>query len=206
MARDNMHDNLRSLIGKLNDTCYNALEAAARLCQQRAQYEVDIEHLLLMLSEGPDTDLRRLLRYYDIDQAGFVRDLTYTLDRFKTGNTRTLVFSPRLLQLLTEAWSLASLDFGATRIRSAHLLLALLESRDLAPLARESSKELQRIAVQCPQTRKRRTGLRAVRKTSCHHRRLASRSRTARRLSSCSGRRRTAPRSVRRVDPAKLSP
>jgi type VI secretion system protein VasG len=142
-----MYDNLRSLIGKLNDTCHNALEAAARLCQQRTQYEVDIEHLLLMLNEGPDTDLPRLLRHYDVDQARLARDLACALDRFKTGNTRTPVFSPRLLRLLSAAWTLASLDFGATRIRSGHLLLALLESRDLAPLVRESSKELQRVAV-----------------------------------------------------------
>src|SRR5437867_3579481 len=125
MMRDNMNTNLRSLeslIGKLNDTCHNALDAAAKLCQRRTQYEVDIEHLLFVLSEGRDTDFQRLLRHSDVDQARLARDLTRALDRLRSGNTRTPVLSPRLLQLLSEAWTLASIDFGAARIRSGHLL------------------------------------------------------------------------------------
>ena len=41
--------NLRSLIGKLNDTTRNALEAAAGLCLSRTHYDVEVEHYLLKL-------------------------------------------------------------------------------------------------------------------------------------------------------------
>ena len=39
-----MSVSLKSLIGKLNDTCRGALEAAAGLCLTRTHYDVDIEH------------------------------------------------------------------------------------------------------------------------------------------------------------------
>jgi type VI secretion system protein VasG len=143
-----MSVSLKSLIGKLNDTCRNALEAAAGLCLTRTHYDVDIEHLFLKLSEVQDTDFQRILRHYEIDQSRLSRDLTRALDRFKTGNARTPTLSPHIPELIADAWTLASIDFGVTKIRSGHLLLALLENDDLARLARESSAELQRISVE----------------------------------------------------------
>jgi type VI secretion system protein VasG len=143
-----MSVSLKSLIGKLNDTCRSALEAAAGLCLTRTHYDVDIEHLFLKLGEMPDTDLQRLLRHFEIEQARLARDLTRALDRFKTGNARTPALSPRIPRLIGEAWTIATIDFGAARIRSGHLLLALLENEDLARLARESSDVFQQISVE----------------------------------------------------------
>jgi len=143
-----MSVSLKSLIGKLNDTCRGALEAAAGLCLTRTHYDVDIEHLLLKLCEAQDTDFQRLLRHYEIDQARLSRDLTRALDRLKTGNARTPTLSPRIPRLISEAWTIASIDFGASQIRSGHLLLALLENEELARLARESSDVLQQISVE----------------------------------------------------------
>jgi type VI secretion system protein VasG len=148
-----MNVSLKSLIGKLNDTCRSALEGAAGLCLTRTHYDVDIEHLFLKLSETPDTDLQRVLRQYEVDQARLSRDLTRALDRLKTGNARTPALSPRIPRLLTEAWTAASIGFGAPRIRSGHLLLALLTNEDLARLARESSPEFQKISPEDLQAR-----------------------------------------------------
>ena len=100
-----MSVSLKSLIGKLNDTCRSALEAAAGLCLTRTHYDVDIEHLFLKLCEAQDTDLQRLLRHYEIDQARLSRDLTRALDRLKTGNARTPALSPRIPRLISEAWT-----------------------------------------------------------------------------------------------------
>jgi type VI secretion system protein VasG len=141
-----MNVSLKSLIAKLNDTCRSALEGAAGLCLTRTHYDVDIEHLLLKLLEMPDTDLQRVLRQYEVDQARLARDLTRALERLKTGNARTPALSPRVLRLISTAWTTASIDFGASRIRSGHLALALLADEDFARLARESSAEFQKIA------------------------------------------------------------
>src|SRR5262245_13978831 len=143
-----MNLNLKSLIGKLNDTCRQALEGAAGLCLSRTHYDIDLEHLLLKLTEAQDTDIQKILRHYEVDHARFTRDLTRALDRLKTGNARTPALSPRILRLVTEAWNLASIEFGANRIRSGHLLLALLNEENLGRLARETSSELQKVSVE----------------------------------------------------------
>ena len=142
-----MNVNLKILIGKLNSTCRRALDDAAGLCRTRTHYDVEIEHLFLKLSEASDTDLQRLLRHYDLDQSRLERDLTRVLDQLKTGNARTPALSPRIPQLISEAWVLASIDYGATRVRSGHLLLALLANDDLARLSREISAEFRKITV-----------------------------------------------------------
>ncbi len=143
-----MNVSLKSLISKLNDTCRNALEAAAGLCLTRTHYDVDIEHIFLKLSEATDTDVQRVLRHYEVDQARLSRDLTRALDRLKTGNARTPALSPRIPRLIGEAWTIASIGFNAPHVRSGHLLLALLGDDDLARLARESSPEFQKISVE----------------------------------------------------------
>ena len=87
-----MNVNLKSLIGKLNNTGRQALEAAAGLCVTRTHYDIDIEHLLLKLVEAENTDIQKILRHYEVDQARLTRDLTRGLDRLKTGNARTPAF------------------------------------------------------------------------------------------------------------------
>lgn len=142
-----MDINLKSLIGKLNDTSRRALESAAGLCLSRSNYNVEIEHWLLKILELTDSDLARLLRYYEVDQSRLSRDLTRSIDRLKTGNTRPPALSMKIVDLVREAWVLASVEFGAPAVRTGHLLLALITDPDLARLTRESMPELARISA-----------------------------------------------------------
>ena len=137
---------LKSLVGRLNDQCRRSLEAAAGLTLSRSNFNVEIEHWLMKLLEAPDTDLLAILRQYEIEPARLATEMTRVLDRLKTGNTRAPALSPHVVQLAREAWMLASLDYGAARVRSGHLLCALLSEESLAPLAREASAQLARIA------------------------------------------------------------
>src|SRR5215203_1323350 len=143
-----MNTNLKSLIGKLNDTCRNALEAAAGLCLSRTNHNVEVEHLLLKLVEHPDTDVARILRHFEVDGARLSKEITRALDRLQTGNARTPAFGPHLPALMQEAWVLASVNYGAARVRSGHLLLALLADERTAWLAREMSGEFARVSVE----------------------------------------------------------
>src|SRR5829696_1385658 len=143
-----MNTNLKSLIGKLNDTCRNALEAAAGLCLSRTNHNVEVEHLLLKLVENPDNDVARILRHFEVDGARLLKEMTRALDRLKTGNARTPAFGPHLPALMQEAWVLASVNYGAARVRSGHLLLALLADERTSWLAREMSGEFARVSVE----------------------------------------------------------
>jgi type VI secretion system protein VasG len=136
---------LKQLVGRLNDPCRRALEAAAGLTLSRTHYNVEIEHWLLALADRPDGDVTAILRHYEIDQGRFVTDLNRALEKLKTGNSRAPSLAPDIVELGKQAWLLASLEHGATRVRSGHLLWALLTDETLARRAREASSQLLKI-------------------------------------------------------------
>jgi type VI secretion system protein VasG len=136
------------LVAKLNATSRSALEEAARLCVARTHYEVDIEHYLLKLAEMSDADVAAIFRHFEIEASRVSRDLTRALDRMKSGNSRNPAISPRIVKLLSEAWSLGSLEYSATQIRSAFILTALLTSDSLSHFATSSCPELAKISVE----------------------------------------------------------
>jgi type VI secretion system protein VasG len=136
---------LKQLIGRLNEPCRRALDAAIGITLARTHYNVEIEHWLLKLAEPADGDVTAILRHYEIDQGRFVTDLNRALEKLKTGNSRTPGLAPDIVELGKQAWLLASLEQGATRIRSGHLLWALLWDETLARHAREASGQLLKI-------------------------------------------------------------
>jgi type VI secretion system protein VasG len=138
---------LKTLIAKLNPICRKAAERAASLCFSRGQYEVDLEHLFVALLDEPAGDLPLVLRASGVDPHALRADLERELERLKTGNTRTPVFSVHLSELFEQAWLIASLDSQIGRIRSGHLLLALLTGPDLAQFAQRMSPQFARVRV-----------------------------------------------------------
>ncbi len=137
---------LRPLVERLGDSCRRALEAAAGLTLSRTHYNVEIEHWLLKLAESAGDDLVLVLRHYGVDEGRFVADINRALDRMKTGNARAPALSPDIVEWIKQAWLLASVEHGQARIRSGHLLLALLSDDALARQARDISGQFARIA------------------------------------------------------------
>ena len=142
-----MSTHLKTLISKLNDTSRKAAERAANLCMTQGHYEVDIEHLFMALLEQPRSDFALLCKRFDVLAAELLRDLEGELRRLKNGNTRTPVFGAHLPRLFEHAWLIASLDSHQARIRSGHLLVALLTEPSLSQLALRSSKQFARFRV-----------------------------------------------------------
>lgn len=140
-----MSTSLKTLISKLNDPCRMAAERAANLCMSRGNYEVDLEHLFLAFTEQPESDFITVAKRSGISPSALERDLTDEISRFKTGNTRTPVFSPHLPKLFEQAWLIASLDTRNPRIRSGHLLLAMMNEPDLSQLAYRGSRQFEKI-------------------------------------------------------------
>jgi len=140
--------NLRSLVAHCNDTCRKALEAAAGITVSRSHYNVELEHVLLALLDRSGADVLAVLRHFEIDAGRVARELTRALDRMRTGNARAPGLAPEVIDLLKQAWLLASIEYGAARVRSAHLLLALLTDDTLARHARDASPLLGGISAE----------------------------------------------------------
>ncbi len=137
--------NLKSLVGKLNDTTRSTLEASAGLCLSRTHYDVEIEHFLVKLLDQADTDAQRILKHFGVDPSRLTTQLSKALDMLKTGNARTPSFSPHLVKMFTDAWTIGSLDFAQPRIRSGAILLAIASNEELSRMVNESSREFAKI-------------------------------------------------------------
>ncbi|RUQ75865.1 type VI secretion system ATPase TssH [Azospirillum doebereinerae] len=138
---------LQSMISRLNPLCRRTLEAAVGQTLSRTHYNCEIEHWLLQLVGATDGDVSAVLRNYEIDAGRLSADLTRVLDKLKTGNSRAPALSPNLVQLMREAWVLASLQYGEGAVRSGHLLAALLSDESLAAQARDMSGQFARITA-----------------------------------------------------------
>ena len=137
--------NVRSLIGKLNDTTRHTLEAAAGFCLSRTHYDVEIEHFLTKLLDDSDADFAFILKAFGVDKSRLAAELTRSTDKLKSGNARTPALSPSLVKMLTEAWTIGSVDFDASLVRTGFSILALVSNDELARISREISKELQKV-------------------------------------------------------------
>ena len=137
--------NLKSLIGKLNDSTRNGLEAAAGLCLARTHYDIEIEHYLTKLLDSTDNDLAAILKHFEIDGSRFSAELARALDKLKSGNARTPALSPTLVKMLLEAWTIGSIDYNAGQVRTGFTILALATNDDLSRLMREVSREFSKV-------------------------------------------------------------
>jgi type VI secretion system protein VasG len=135
--------NLKSLIGKMNETTRRTLEAAAGLCLSRTHYNIEIEHWLMKLMEIGGTDIAAILSHFDCDSTRLNRDLTRVLDKLKTGNSRPPALAPSTCDVARDAWLHASVEFGDNRIRSGHILYAMLADDGLRLSAIDASPEFE---------------------------------------------------------------
>lgn len=136
---------LKSLVGRLNETSRNALEGAAGLCLSRTHYNVEIEHWLLKLLEVPDSDILAIFDKFDIDLGRLHQDLNRELDRIKGGNTRAPALSPSIVDISKNAWMLASVEYGHGVATSAHILTALMLDDSMRQSTGALSGELKKI-------------------------------------------------------------
>jgi type VI secretion system protein VasG len=136
---------LKALVGRFNEHCRRSLEAAAGLTLSRSHYNVELEHWLIKLADGADTDIAAILRHYDADHGRLMADLNRGLDRMKTGNARAPSLSPEIVEVAKQAWLLASVEHGLTKMRSGHLLWAMLADETVSRHVRDSSGQFGKI-------------------------------------------------------------
>ncbi len=119
---------LKKLADRLNRFTTSRLEDALARCVAHTHYEAGPEHLLLSLASTNEGEFAEGLRTFGKERHALVRMLEKSLESMRRGNTGRPVLSPLLVELLHDAWTVASLDLEQTRITSGALLLAVVST------------------------------------------------------------------------------
>ncbi|PIJ49608.1 ClpV1 family T6SS ATPase [Erwinia sp. OLTSP20] len=121
----------KNLFGKLDYTLFNTIESATSLCKMRGNPYVELVHWINQLWHHDNNDIKCIVRYFNIDGEELERALTRELTRLPAGATAISDFSYHIELAIERAWVCASLEYFESRIRSGHLLLALLTNMEL---------------------------------------------------------------------------
>jgi len=116
----------RALVRRLTPTATRLLEASVGRAANSRAYEIVVEHLLSTMLEDERGDAARLLHQHDIDRNRLLAHVERVLTGLRTGNAGRPVFSESLFQWIEDAWVVASVEWGAVRLRSGFLLAQLV--------------------------------------------------------------------------------
>jgi type VI secretion system protein VasG len=117
-----------ALFGRLAPLGYRAIDSATTFCKLRGHSNVELEHWLHQILQGQDSDLHRILRHFQVDTSALARDLTDALDRLPHASGSALDLSSQVEEAVERGWMYASLQYGATQVRTGHLLLGMLRT------------------------------------------------------------------------------
>ncbi|NLA89772.1 MAG: type VI secretion system ATPase TssH [Alcaligenaceae bacterium] len=120
--------NRTDLFAKLNTTLYRALEGATAFCKLRGNPYVELVHWLHQLMHEHDTDLQRILRFFEIRPEDVEQGIIAALDELPRGASSVSDLSEHIDTATERAWVYGSLKYGDARIRSAYLLLGILKN------------------------------------------------------------------------------
>ncbi len=121
---------LPALIERLNTICRQGMESSAALCISRQGAEITPAHLLFKLLETPFSDVRQILEHAGINHQTLQPLVGDSLNGERQTAEPYPSFSPLLIELLQDAWLLASTELGHQELRSGAIFLALLMNAD----------------------------------------------------------------------------
>lgn len=132
------------LFGKLNRVGYKSIESATVFCKMRGNPYVEVVHWIQQILMLPDSDLHRIVRYFNLDASRLAQDVTIALDQLPRGATSISDFSPDVENIVERGWTYATLLFGETQVRTGYLIVGALSAgpleRTLLALSSEFGK------------------------------------------------------------------
>ena len=97
------------LFGKLNEQLFRAAEAATVACKLRGNPYVELVHWVHQVLQDQDSDVRRLLKHFEVNPATLERDITAELDRLPRGATAIVDFSEHIDLAIERSWIYSTL-------------------------------------------------------------------------------------------------
>lgn len=133
------------LVKKLSQTSRDGFEKAVGLASSRSHDSVDTPHVMTSLLESDDSDLNKMLSFFDFDTTAALMGLAQQLDQMKSGFDGFPKIGSDVARLLFESWMLASSEFQSLSIHPAHLLLAAVASPKIQLSLIKASPEFEKL-------------------------------------------------------------
>ena len=134
-----------ALFGKLNTMGYKAVEGATVFCKMRGNPYVEIVHWLAQIVQLPDSDFHKIIEHYKVDPARLSADMTAALDALPRGATTISDLSQHLEDAMERAWVYGSLLYSSSQVRTGHLVLGMMKTKQLRNIFLGISREFARI-------------------------------------------------------------
>ena len=134
-----------ALFDKLSPAAYKALEGAVVACKLRGNPYVELAHWFDQLLRQAELDVPCTVRAFELQPEKVAIDSTKALDALPRGATSINSFSSHIYAALEQAFLWSAVYFDATRIRSGHLLLAVLKTELLRDVLFRISSEFEKI-------------------------------------------------------------
>ncbi|TMM54133.1 type VI secretion system ATPase TssH [Sulfitobacter sabulilitoris] len=134
-----------ALFGKLNSVGYKAVEGATVFCKMRGNPYVEIVHWLAQIVQLPDSDFKRICDHYKVDPARLAADMTAALDALPRGASTISDLSQHLEDAMERAWVYGSLLYSSSQVRTGHLVLGMMKTKNLRNIFLGISREFARI-------------------------------------------------------------
>jgi type VI secretion system protein VasG len=135
------------LFSKLGATAFKALEAATVFCKLRGNPYVELVHWMFQLNQAENGDFSKIVEKFGLDPAKLQADFTLALDSLPRGASSISDLSSHIDEAVERAWTYASVMYGSSRVRSAHLLIGAFKSTSLRNALLSISREFDKIKV-----------------------------------------------------------
>ena len=139
--------NLEAVAGKLNRIGYEAFFKALRQAKGAGNRNVELAHWLLHLLQGERTDIGLTADHFGLDRNKLLMDINAAIAGFRRNETEMPTVSNTVMDLLDRGWHYATLFFGETQIRTGHVLVGAMQSRDLDRALKNISSEFNKMSV-----------------------------------------------------------
>ncbi len=138
---------LETVAGKLNRVGYEAFFAALRQAKRAGNRHVELAHWLAHILQGERNDIGLTADHFKLDRGRLLADVGKVVDGFRANETEMPAVSNTIIDVLDRGWHYATLYFGEMQIRTGHVLVGALQSRELARAFSAVSAEFGKISV-----------------------------------------------------------
>jgi type VI secretion system protein VasG len=138
---------LDAVAGKLNRIGHEALRKALYQAKSAGNRYIEPAHWLNHVLQNDQSDIALTADHFKLDRGKLMHDVSTAFNRLDKSKTESPAASDTLMDFFDRGWHYATLFFGETQIRTGHILVGVLKSREFTRALTQVSPELGKISV-----------------------------------------------------------